>query len=368
MVQTEILDPIKLWKVGSGEKIDINSGKSGKHISKKEKDAYEHRRHQHMYSFENSSNSKDNLNTFRDFVNQSSNIINPSSFCDKVKDIFKKHRNVSIDVMDVDKLKEHNLNLVLSVDKISSKMLICEYKNSDNKSPIVIVGKGVTIDTGGYAIKNNNAMRNMHLDKTGGVMALYIIHELACKRVADNIVVIVPLVQNNISHCATKPGDIVTSYSGLKVEIRNPDAEGRLILADGISYAIDKYKPRYIIDMGTLTSMPYCNISYGYFSLSSKIRNIVCKSGKDCIQRLYEMPSWPEYKVYTKSNRADVANAEFTCPDQFVSAMFLLCFIPKKYENRWLHINLASTSVKDGLSVLEGSNSLLTIIQKMMTL
>ena len=111
--------------------------------------------------------------------------------------------------------------------------------------------------------------------------------------------------------CATKPGDIVTSYSGLKVEIRNPDAEGRLILADGISYAIDKYKPRYIIDMGTLTSMPYCNISYGYFSLSSKIRNIVCKSGKDCIQRLYEMPSWLEYKVYTKSNRADVANAEF---------------------------------------------------------
>ena len=90
--------------------------------------------------FENSSNSKDNLNIFRDFVNKSSNI-NPSSFCDKVKDIFKKHRNVSIDVMDVDKLKEHNLNLVLSVDKISSKMLICEYKNSDNKSPIVIVGK-----------------------------------------------------------------------------------------------------------------------------------------------------------------------------------------------------------------------------------
>lgn len=114
--------------------------------------------------------------------------------------------------------------------------------------------------------------------------------------------------------------------------------------------------------------MPYCNISYGYFSLSSKIRNIVCKSGKDCIQRLYEMPSWPEYKVYTKSNRADVMNAEFECSDPFVCAMFLLCFIPKKYENRWLHINLIGTSVKHELSVLEGSNSLLTIIQKIMAL
>ena len=355
-----MINPIELWKVGKGETKHITTS------SKKEKDAYEYRKHQSNYSFENSS--KDTINMFRDFVNQPSNIINPDTFCNKTKEIFKKCKNINIDVMYLDDIKKQNLNLVLSVDKINSRMLICEYKNSKDKSPLVIVGKGVTIDTGGYAIKKNNSMRKMHLDKTGGVMALYLLYELACSKVNDNIVVIVPLVENTISHCATKPGDIISSYSGLKVEIANPDAEGRLILADGLSYAIDKYKPRYIIDMGTLTSLPYCNISYGYFSLSKKIRNIVCACSKNCIQRVYEMPSWPEYIDYTKSNRADVINAEFTCPDPFVSAMFLLRFIPKKYENRWLHVNLASTSVKDDLSVLEGSNSLLHVIQKMMTL
>lgn len=360
------MNSIELWNIGKGN----NKSRKPLRLSKKTEDAYNYRIHQRDYVYERSSNGKDCVNMFRDFVNKPSNVINPNTFCDYVKEIFTKCENVDINVMDVDEMNKCNLNLILSVDKISSKLLICEYKNGDNlKSPIMIVGKGVTIDTGGYAIKNNSSMRNMHLDKTGGVMSLYVLYELACNmKVKDNIVVIVPLVQNNISHCATKPGDIVKSYSGLNVEITNPDAEGRLILADGISYGIAKYKPRYVIDIGTLTALPYCNISYGYFSLSEKIRDIVCKSGMKHVQRLYEMPPWPEYIEYTKSVRADIINAEFRCPDGFVSAMFLLNFIPKKYENRWLHLNVTTTSVKDGLSVLEGSNSILYIIRKMMQL
>lgn len=347
---------------------DIPKNKNIKNCPKKLQKAYNQRIIQKNYNFQNNNNKNNPFYSFCDLVNKSSNIINPQTFCDSIKDLFQNINNVHINILHTDDIIKNNLNLIHSVDKISSKLLICHYNNNHNKSPIAIIGKGVTIDTGGYAIKSNSNMKHMHLDKTGGVMALYILHTLASKKIKDNIIVTVPLVQNNISHCATKPGDIIKSYSGLTVEITNPDAEGRLILADSISYTLNIYNPRYIIDMGTLTSLPYCKVSFGYFTLSDKLRKIIKNTANSYMQRLYEMPPWTEYIDYTKSIRADIKNAEFECPDQFVSAMFLLNFIPNKWQQRWIHFNLCTTSVKDDISVLEGSESLITIIQKMISL
>lgn len=349
---------------------DAAKNKNINNIPKKYQKAYNQRILQKKYVFQDKNNKNVPFYMFCDLVNQSSNVINPQTFCENIKDLFSNIQNIKIKILDTDDIVQNKLNLIHSVDKISSKLLICEYINSNSttKSPIAIVGKGVTIDTGGYAIKSNSDMKHMHLDKTGGVMALYILYTLACKKIKNNVIVAVPLVQNNISHCATKPGDIIHSYSGLTVEITNPDAEGRLILADSISYMLHVYNPRYIVDMGTLTSLPYCKVSFSYFTLSHKLRKLVSNTGKSNMERLYEMPPWIEYKDYTKSTRADIKNAEFECPDQFVSVMFLLNFIPTKWQQRWLHINLCTTSVKDDISVLEGSYSLISIVQKMMTL
>ena len=184
---------------------------------------YKLRKEQSKYKFNTKNNSI--LNIFRNLQNQPSNIINPQTFCISIKKIFENLKNIEIIVRDIKQLKKENLNLVLSVDKLTSKMLIIKYKgNETNKTDLALIGKGVTFDAGGYSLKPTTSMLNMNLDKTGGCMVSYIIYCLANKKIKKNIIGCIPLVQNDISHIATKPGDIVKSYSGIKVEITNTDA------------------------------------------------------------------------------------------------------------------------------------------------
>lgn len=339
---------IDLWNVAYNKNKISN-------IPRKYKRALKYRDQQSTYIFNHAKNKNTPINLFRDFLNQPSNIINPETFIDTVKSIFQNLPNIDIQVLSTEMLQKQNLNLILSVDKLTSRMLIVKYSPDPHRSPICIVGKGVTMDTGGYALKSNKSMKSMHLDKTGGIMALYMLHNVVKKQIKDNVVVCVPLVENSISHNATKPGDIVQSFSGKSVEIVNPDVEGRLILADGISYCLKTFNPRYIIDMGTLTSLPYCNVSYGFMTMSNTLREIIKKSSEKYAEYVYDMPPWPEFVSYTKSNRADIKNSSFGCQDMFVSAIFLYSFIPDKYRQRWIHLNLMSG---EDISLLEGSESL----------
>lgn len=324
---------------------------------------YKLRKEQSKYKF----NTKDNsiLNIFRNLQNQPSNIINPNTFCISIKKIFENLKNIEIIVKDIKQLKKENLNLVLSVDKLTSKMLIIKYKgNKTNKTDLALIGKGVTFDAGGYSLKPTTSMLNMNLDKTGGCMVSYIIYCLANQKIKKNIIGCIPLVQNDISHIATKPGDIVKSYSGIKVEITNTDAEGRLILADGISYCIDKYKPDKIIDMGTVTGIDFCKISYAYFTLSDKLSDLIEDTSTKFGEKLIRLYPWKEYIRYTKSVRGDIKNSYFNCNDKTMAALFLLNFIPKKYEDKWIHINLAELSVNKDVAILEGSESILSFVKK----
>lgn len=304
------------------------------------------------------------LNKFRTLQNSPSNIITPKSFCDNIIVLFKDVKNIKITILTPKELKQNNLNLILSVDNLTSRMLIVEYKGKSNKKmDLGIVGKGVTFDSGGYSLKPNNAMINMHLDKTGGVMALYLLHNLAEKKVKKNIIVCVPLVQNSISHMATKPGDIITAYNKLQVEITNTDAEGRLIVADGLSYIVDKYKPTLLIDMGTFTGIDKCKISYAYFTLSKEICNLLTQSAEFYGEKLLKLQIEKEYLVYTKSVRGDIKNAEYGCSDKLLVPIFLLNFIPKNYYGRWIHLNLSDLSTSK-VAILEGSYSILSFIKK----
>ena len=166
-----------------------------------------------------------------------------------------------------------------------------------------------------------------------------------------NVIGLVPLVENMISHKALKTGDIVTSYSGKTVEIVNTDAEGRLILADALSYAYDKYKPDYVLDFATLTGwsgMMHCDTSFVFYTTNDALANDVVKMGEFNGERCVRMPKWPEYIRYTKSDVADLKNSGYKCTksDGFMAAMFLSNFVPKKERNKWIHFDI--THSRDG--------------------
>jgi len=361
-VNEEEITHLDLWNING--KVNINK------YPKKFHKGVKMRQEQQKYKF---NSKKSTLDVFRTLLNQPANIINPKTYCHTINTIFKDIKNTKIIIKDTKQLKKEGLNLITSVDKISAHMILIEYngskgsKGSNKNIDIAIVGKGVTFDAGGYSIKGRDAMYNMHLDKTGGTMAAYLLHELAVNKVKKNIVVCIPLVQNDISHMATKPGDIIKSYNGITVEITNTDAEGRLILADGLSYCIRNYKPNIIIDMGTLMGIDQCNTSYSYYSLSESMKALLVKSATSYGEQLLELTLGKEYIKYTKSVRADIKNAGFGCNDKSLAALFLLNFIPKSYYNKWIHINLSGLSVKPNLAILEGSYSIMDFIKKIHT-
>lgn len=350
---------IDLWDL---EKKNIDKNKLPKSLIK----GYQLRREQLKYKFNHTSNKNNILNKFRDFANQPSNIINPNTFIEKVKKNFAKEKKVKIIIKDINDLKKENLNLIVSVDKNNPKILICEYI-IDNIKPIILVGKGVTYDTGGYNIKKGTNMSGMHLDKIGGCMCLYILEKIIKEKIKKSIVVCIPLVENTISNNSTKPGDIIKSYSKLNVEILDTDAEGRLIIADALSYCCDKYKFKYIIDMGTFTMISNCYISYTYFTLSNLLKNKLEKEAKQFSEKITRQELILEYLELTKSKKADVKNTVDICKynDDLTICYFLLNFIKKKYYKKWLHINLSMHTITDNYSILEGSESLYNFVKSL---
>lgn len=350
---------IDLWDL---EKNNIDKKNLPKSLIK----GYKLRKEQLKYKFNKTSNNNNILNKFRDFANQPSNIINPDSFIEKVKKNFEKEKKVNIIVKNIHDLNKENLNLIVSVDKNNSKILICEYI-INNIKPIILVGKGVTYDTGGYSIKNLKNMSGMHLDKIGGCMCLYLLEKIIKEKIKKSIIVCIPLVENIISNNATKPGDIIESYSKLKVEILDPDAEGRLIIADCLSYCSNKYKFKYIIDMGTFTMIKNCYISYTYFTLNNLLKNKLEKEAKKFSEKINRLELIMEYLELTKSKKADVKNSVNICKynDDLTICYFLLNFIKKKHYKKWLHINLQMYTITENYSILEGSESLYNFIKSL---
>lgn len=350
---------IDLWDL---EKNNIEKKKLPKFLIK----GYELRKEQLKYKFNQKNNKNNILNKFRDFANQPSNIINPDSFIKKVKKIFEKQKKVKIIVKNINDLNAENLNLIVSVDKNNPKILICEYI-INNIKPIILIGKGVTYDTGGYSIKDIQNMSGMHLDKIGGCMCLYILKKIIKEKIKKSIIVCIPLVENTISNNSTKPGDIIESYSKLKVEILDPDAEGRLIIADCLSYCTNKYNFKYIIDMGTFTMIKNCYISYTYFTLSNLLKNKIEKEAKKFSEKINRLEVILEYLELTKSKKADIKNSVDICKynDDLTICYFLLNFIKKKYYKKWLHINLSMYTITNNYSILEGSESLYNFVKSL---
>ena len=211
----------------------------------------------------------------------------------------------------------------------------------------MLVGKGITFDSGGISLKPGAAMDEMKYDMCGAATVLGVMKTIGLLNLPLNVVGLIPACENMPDGLAVKPGDIVTSMSGQTIEILNTDAEGRLVLCDALTYA-ERYKPETVIDIATLTGA--CVIALGHhasavFSKSDELANDLLAAGKKSIDKAWRMPLWDEYQPLLNSNFADIANIGGRAAGSITAACFLSRFT-KKYS--WAHIDIAGTAWNSG--------------------
>lgn len=287
----------------------------------------------------------------RDLGNLPGNVCTPSYIAKQAKQLAKGNKLLKVEVLeeaDMRKLKMGSLLSVSAGSREPAKLVSIEYKGGKAKDkPIVLVGKGVTFDTGGISLKGGAGMDEMKYDMCGAASVLGTINAIAKLKLAVNVVGIIPTTENMPDGLATKPGDIVTSMSGQTIEVLNTDAEGRLILCDALTYA-EKFNPRYVIDIATLTGA--CIVALGkvpsaVLGNDETLINSLITSGKTIEDKLWELPLWEEYQEQLDSNFADIANIGGRDAGTITAACFLSRFT-KKY--KWAHLDIAGTAWKSG--------------------
>lgn len=309
----------------------------------------------------------------RNIINEPSNIATPDNFAKHAKYMFKDIRNIKVTIFNEKHMKKMGLNLINAVGNSSQnkpRFLIIDYNPSGHsgKKTVCLVGKGVTIDTGGYSMKNPKHMINMYMDKEGAAISIGILYTLAKEKYKNRVVCLCPLVENIVSRSSIKPNDIIKAYNGQTVEIVNTDAEGRLILADALTYACDKYKPDYLFDFATLTQWSErinCHSSFTYFTSNEQIANNIQEYGNKYCEKNIRIPAWLEYISYIKSNIADVKNSGYECKnsDGLMASLFLMNFIPKKYRKNWSHFDIRMSNYNNNVNIADGFATFYTIIK-----
>jgi leucyl aminopeptidase len=229
-----------------------------------------------------------------------------------------------------------------------AKLITLEYHGADKKQkPIVLVGKGITFDSGGISLKPGAEMDEMKYDMCGAASVLGVMQAIAEMGLKLNVVGIIPSSDNMPSGTATKPGDIVTSMSGQTIEILNTDAEGRLVLCDALTYAA-KFEPDTVIDIATLTGacvIALGHVASGLYSNQDKLAQELLAAGEQTQDRAWHMPLWEEYQSQLDSNFADMQNIGGRPAGSITAACFLSRYT-KEY--RWAHLDIAGTAWKSG--------------------
>ena len=282
----------------------------------------------------------------RDLCNHPSNVLTPTRVAREAKTIAKTER-ISIKILEQKEMERLGMGALLGVARGSQeppKFIILEYNGAKNKDerPVVLVGKTITFDTGGISLKPAENMEHMKADMTGGAEVLASIRAAARLKLPLRLISILPVAENMPGGRAMKPGDIVTTLSGKTVEVQNTDAEGRLILADGLAYAM-RYKPAALIDIATLTGA--CVVALGQFAIGmfgsdQALKEQVRKSGQKAGERVWEMPLWEEYFEQLKSDVADMRNIGGRGGGMITAALFLSKFVG---DCPWVHLDIAST-------------------------
>jgi len=286
----------------------------------------------------------------KDLGNLPANVCTPSHIARNAQKLAREHKNLQTRVLNEAEMKRLGMHSLLSVTagtKEPAKLIVMQYKGKAGKKPVVLVGKGVTFDSGGISLKPGPGMDEMKFDMCGAAGVIGTMAAVAKLQLPINVNVVVPAVENLPSGKATKPGDIVKSMSGQTIEILNTDAEGRLILCDALTYS-RRFKPDAIIDVATLTGA--CVIALGHhrtavMSNNDDLSASIVAAGVSSDDRGWPMPLGDEWAAQLKSNFADMANVG----GRDGGAITAGCFLSKFTDGmNWAHLDIAGTAWKSG--------------------
>lgn len=286
----------------------------------------------------------------KDLGNLASNICTPSYLAKRTVDMGKS-RKLKVSVLDQKEMEKLKMGALLAVAKGShqpAKLIVLEYRGlAKTEKPIVLVGKGITFDTGGISLKPAAEMDEMKYDMSGAASVLGTMVAVSEMQLPLNVVGIIPATENMPGGNAIKPGDVVTSMSGQTIEILNTDAEGRLVLCDALTYA-ERYNPEAVIDIATLTGacvIALGHVASGLMSNNDQLADGLLRAAELSGDRAWRLPLWDDYQDLLRSNFADMANIGGRSAGTISAACFLARFTEKYH---WAHLDIAGTAWKSG--------------------
>ena len=292
----------------------------------------------------------DGADLARTLGNLPPNLCTPSYLADEARKIAKQFK-LGLEVLerrDMEKLGMGALLAVTAGSRQPPKLIVLRYAGAaKSKKPLVLVGKGITFDTGGISLKPGAEMDEMKFDMSGAGSVLGALRALAGMRAPVNVIGVVPTCENMPDGAATRPGDIVTTMSGQTVEILNTDAEGRLILCDALTYA-ERFAPEAVVDIATLTGacvIALGHVATGLFANDQKLADDIVAAGDDAWDRVWQLPLWDDYQEQLRSNFADMANIGGRPAGSITAACYLARFTRKL---KWAHLDIAGTAWRSG--------------------
>ncbi|MCP4936855.1 MAG: leucyl aminopeptidase [bacterium] len=286
--------------------------------------------------------------TARDLVNEPGNILGPVEFALRARELEKL--GVDVTILDETEMAAKGMSALLAVGQGSereSRLAIMRWNGADNSKnkPLAIVGKGVTFDSGGISIKPSAGMEDMKGDMGGAACVTGLLKTLALRKAKANVIGVIGLTENMPDGKAQRPGDVVTSMSGQTIEVINTDAEGRLVLADALTYTINTYKPRLVIDLATLTGAILVALGKEYaglFSNNDQLAKRLLKAGEKSGEKLWRMPLGKPYDKLIDSRIADMKNTGGRLAGSTTAAQFLQRYVG---ETPWAHLDIAGTAM-----------------------
>lgn len=284
--------------------------------------------------------------TARDLVWQPPNILYPSSFAEECKRL--KKIGIKVTILNEQQLKKIGMDALLAVGRGSrkeSKVVIMEWLGGNkNSNPMTFIGKGVCFDSGGLSLKPPKSMEDMKWDMGGAATVTGLLETVALSKLKHNVIGILGLVENMPDGDAQRPGDVVKSVSGQTIEVLNTDAEGRLVLADLLSWAEQKYKPRFMINLATLTGamiVALGNVRAGLFSNDEAVSKAIFASGEITGEKVWAMPLDDDYDKLIKTEIADMKNIGGPGAGSITAACFLKRHVEK---TPWAHLDIAGVT------------------------
>ena len=289
----------------------------------------------------------ESVNYSRSLGNHPANILTPTYLANESKRI-SKSKNMKCTIFDVSKFEKMGLGSFYGVArgaKEPAKMIIVEYSGGPkSEKPIGLIGKGLTFDTGGISLKPGARMDEMKFDMCGSATVMGVMNAVSILQPKINIVFAIGSTENMPGSDAQRPGDIVTAYNGKTIEVLNTDAEGRLVLADVLSYVNKNYKPSYMVDFATLTGAVLVALGHrasGLMGNDDKLINKIKKSSKATDEKVWELPLWPEYSKDIKGKYADIQNLGKAGAGTITAGAFLKEFVG---DTPWCHLDIAGTA------------------------